>query len=367
MKGWFHTHPLTLSLVLHAAGGAALYALPFGIRLVVPHRPIMVEVLRRPPTGGGTMREETPTPERPPPRATTKRRGASAPREAAAPPTPSTPAPMTPPSPTVGERREPGQVDLFPSGVLGTFAVPNVEGKVGVTGPTGRLAGRPGEPGSGISSEETAARVHDMLSQVTGHNDVHQGKVPPAWRDAERKMAALFQPSIDMVSDDNAGKAWIGEWLRSHPEGGTTPRGVDQTTEIAGQRYAQVFGFSGGSNALPWRRTEIEATIDADGTLLSLRVAVPSGRRRLDAAALEAVRRALGSRELRDPRGRVTSRWSIEAALAVAAPTAIGLGFDETTGKVNGVYPMKKQISTRVSLLWLRSEAKPSTPAAAAR
>jgi TonB family protein len=98
-------------------------------------------------------------------------------------------------------------------------------------------------------------------------------------------------------------------------------------------------------------RAEIEVVLDGNGAVVSARVTRPSGRRRFDQEALAAVKRDIESHVPVDARQGVVTRWSVEAQVAVAGPLAAGFGFDEVTGKVKGVYPMKRETRTKVALL----------------
>jgi hypothetical protein len=53
----------------------------------------------------------------------------------------------------------------------------------------------------------------------------------------------------------------------------------------------------------------------------------------------------------------MVTRWAVAASLNVSGPTSLGFNFDETTGKLDGNYPMKKAVKTRVNLLSVRLDS----------
>jgi hypothetical protein len=110
-----------------------------------------------------------------------------------------------------------------------------------------------------------------------------------------------------------------------------------------------------------WLSTEVEAVIDGAGKIVSLRVVVPSGRRKYDRAVLEAVKQAIKDRGALDEPGPVVTRWAVDASVSVAPPTGVGFTFDESGRLQPGAtgvrkylrfnYPMQQTVKTRVKLL----------------
>ena len=98
--------------------------------------------------------------------------------------------------------------------------------------------------------------------------------------------------------------------LVTPPHGDPTPRGVDPSVAARLDNFvADQIAASQKNLALPgeWRRTEIEVVVGADGLLRSIRIVLPSGRHELDRHALDAVRRAVSLRPVRDPHGEVAA------------------------------------------------------------
>jgi TonB family protein len=357
-----------LSLATHAI---ALVTLP-RIRLPRQGATTPVEIVLQPhsvaDTNGGRERERVREGERERERDRARERARARLTSTSA--TTSSSARSPSPSP-LGDRASPpapGSIDLFPAGVIGEHAavIPKWGGKTR----------RPGDATiESHDGEDAAALVRKWTGELAGGVDARSGRVAPAWRDVERQIDAGFHPAAAQITDDGAlrslGKQyWRG--LGRPPVGGTTPRGVDPSvaaradTFVADQIAACQRNFAEPGE---WRRVEIEVSIDAAGLLTGIRVVLPSGRGEIDRLALDAVRRAVSLRPVRDPKGAATARWAVEAAVQVTPPTAnpivdpvsgkvtgaaiplIGFSFDESLRTFGLDYPFHKQVRTRVSLL----------------
>jgi len=350
---------LALSLALHAA----LLALWPRVRrsLPSPSPPVEITVRDAPPApapafaatvGGGRLRHSA----------------AGAQRHGARPEAASVEKPGAAASPP-----ERASVELFPDGVIAAQSAvkPSWGGRT-------RRAGDPPEPGG--REDEAArvgARVDALLGRARGEREVAGGRVDPAWRDLERAIDATFRPPADAISSDSALTA-LAKQFRNVAIGGATPRGVDPSRAAEpGVFIAEQIAASQRAIAEPaeWRTSEITVELGDDGRLLEARIALGSGRAALDRQALEAVRRALARRPLRDPRGHVTARFSVEAAVAVTPPgvaplvdpvsgkvlgAGVGLGFkfDESLGKFEVDVPFRKQVRTRVRLVALEAQPR---------
>lgn len=326
------------------------------------------------------------TPVRPPPSTmpTTPRREESTPPPGPSKPPPTTPAPLSAPpagpapaeaSPPSGPSEgtppppvTPQKVELFPSGVIGTIATGGTPGTPGGTGKPSWL-GRTRRAGDGSGDpnardptydrEQAAAHVRTTLAELAGQERAQSGNVAPAWRDAERRLDTVFKPPRELVSDDNAAKAWAKAWLNSKPQGGATPRALDASRDLKNQPYDQLLvGANSTSTGVSWSQTEVEVVVDETGQLVQAKIVKTSGRRRFDEAALEAVRRAMSSQPVKDPHGKSVARWGVSAALSVAGPSSLGFTFDESSGKVRGNYPFKKDVLTKIRLLSVIAASK---------
>ncbi|HEX2573939.1 MAG TPA: TonB family protein [Polyangia bacterium] len=349
---------------------------PRPVTPVVPKkaRPEPIQAPRNPvrqppsPQPATPRREESPPPpgpSKPPPVTPAPPSTAPAPpgSETAQAPPPPGPAEGTPPP-----AANPNKVELFPSGVIGTIAVGGTPGAPGGTGKpswlgrTRRAGDGSGDPNARDASydrEQAAAHVRNTLAELAGQERAQSGNVAPAWRDAERRLDAVFKPAREVVSDDSAAKAWAKAWLNSKPQGGATPRALDASRELQNQRYDQLLvGANSTSTGVSWQETVVEVVVDEMGQLLDAKVVKTSGRRRFDEAAREAVRRAMSSQPVKDPHGKSVARWAVSAALSVAGPSSVGFTFDESTGKVRGNYPFKKDVLTKIRLLSVIPAAK---------
>jgi TonB family protein len=317
------------------------------------------------PTKPATPRhEETvppPGPSKPPPTTSVPPPSASPPPSGPVTTDAPTPGAQAGTPPPAAPATPPQKVELFPSGIIGTIATGGTPGVPGGTarpswlGRTRRAGDGSGDPNARDASydrEQAAAHVKNTLAELSGQERAQSGNVAPAWRDAERRLDAVFKPARDVVSDDGAAKSWAKAWLNSKPQGGATPRALDPSRELQNQRYDQLLvGANSTSTGVSWQQTEVEVVVDETGQLLQAKIVKTSGRRRFDEAALEAVRRAMSSQPVKDPKGKSIARWGVSAALSVAGPSSLGFTFDESSGKIRGNYPFKKDVLTKIRLL----------------
>jgi len=272
-------------------------------------------------------------------------------------------------------------IDLFATGAL-ERAVPLAPSAGGGWGGTTRRAGDGrGDPNArdpNADREEAAARVTGWLADSAAENRARSGSVAPRWREAERRVTEGFHPPLDLVKQDDVGKTYAKQvfesWRDGPPKGGDLPRGIDPSAPLPGVSPGANLGGLALDQAVAsqqatgrpqgWLRTEVEVVIDEAGRVVSAKVLHPSGRRRYDRAAVDAVTKAIGAGGAPEDKRAVVTRWSVEATLAVAPPTSLGFGFDESGALhpgasgarkyVDGVYPMKQEVKTRVALLSVR-------------
>ncbi len=350
---------LALHLLQPHAGSHAAEVIEVAIH--AERTPPPVEVKRRAPPSVA-----------PPPDRSPAMRAHDRERENAPPPsgypagTPNEAPPTAPPSaPPQEGPPPPGKPNLFSQGALeralpGSSATGVVlsPGTRSSWGGTTRSAARgdsdPNVRDKIADREDAAAKIHDFYDQSSGEDRARSGRVPPRWREAERQIDLAFAPTAEMVTDENRGETWLKQIIAAKPQGGATARGVDPSVEAGAenQAYAQsLAGQHATSEAAGWIRTEIEVVIDERGHVASSRFVHRTGRKKFDQAAMAAVLKAVDGHGALDEKAAVVTRWSVEASTAVSGPTSLGFGFDESTGKVNGAYPMKKEVKTRVALL----------------
>ncbi|MSP61478.1 MAG: energy transducer TonB [Myxococcales bacterium] len=352
------------SAALHVAAGVAVYFLkPY--QTFAPSTAIEVAVSVRAPERAPEVPAPAPAieqpavperakraPERSPERAT-ERRDVPTDEQQVSPSVPAPPALQPAPSDDPTPRR----IDLFAPKALavalpssGTLVVKRDWG--GTTRRVGDGQPVPGTRDVAADREEAAVNVRRFFDQATGEERARSGRIPPRWREAERRMDTDFRPPRALVTDAGAGETFLKQVLAARPRGGDTRRGVDPSVEAANLPYAQALAATAATGAAAsWVRAEIEVVIDESGRVVSARVLSPSGRRKFDQAALEAVRKAIDGHGALDEKTAVVTRWAVEASMAVAPPTSLGFGFDESSGRVAGSYPMKKEVKTRVALL----------------
>ncbi|HEX8954600.1 MAG TPA: energy transducer TonB, partial [Polyangia bacterium] len=242
--------------------------------------------------------------------------------------------------------------------------------------PGGHLRRATDAPAPSDERETVAGRVHGWIADAAARERAASGNLTPRWRDLERKLALEFHPPLAVVKVESAGKALVHQilraWLDGPPRTGTVPRGVDASVEtLPGtppglnlrslpEEQALAVQARWGEPA-SWLRVEVEVTLDDEGNLRAARVTRPSGRRLFDRTALAAVEDAIRAGGAPDEHCTVVTRWVVEAAVAVAPPTSLGFGFDET-GHLNpgasGLrkylapkYPLQQSVQSHVSLV----------------
>ncbi len=272
-------------------------------------------------------------------------------------------------------------IDLFSSGALDKAVpfAPSTGGGWG--GHTRRLGDGQGDPNArdkAADREEAAARVSEWIGDAQGQERARSGNVAPRWREAERRVTEGFKPPIEIVKQDSVGKTFAKQMLRAWqdgpPAGGPVERGVDPSAGLPGLSPGANFGAdlpmqqtmaSQAANAKPqgWLRVEVEVVLDEKGHIASTRVLRGSGRRRFDESAVKAVTDAILKGGPPEEGRAVVTRWSVEATVKVTPPNVAGFSFDESgtlrggsgaSRFIQGSYPMKQDVVTRVALLSVR-------------
>lgn len=244
--------------------------------------------------------------------------------------------------PPADQSAQPAPIDLFPNTALSSKPAPTIR------------AARAG-------SEQRPPIALGDAERVTS------GSVDPAWRDAERRITTRFQPPVATVADGPRALAAAKQVALMNPTGQSSVSPPNRTLDE--EVSAQILACQDAADApTRWYDVEIETEVDERGVLIDARVVLPSGRSEFDAVALAAVRAALSSELVRDPRGRAVARWRVAAARAVKLPRVspafspgsrrvVGLApqmpisFDESTGKAKWVVPFSQEVKTRVKLL----------------
>jgi TonB family protein len=287
------------------------------------------------------------------------------------------------PEPARGAEGPRAPIDLFPEGVLQSSAGGVPAPSHG--GTTRRLGDGGPVPGAARGEEELRAeatrRVRGWLGDAQGESNAHSGNVDPIWRDVERGVAARFSPTAEAITSKTGLQTFFDQLRHNHePSSGPPPRinlpanrgepDNGRMSEINELRRGQIAALQDAWNPAVYQRVEVEVDLSADGRILDVRVSFTSGRAALDRTALEAVRRALAERPLRDKHGAVTARYAVEASVHVdmpkmtpimgdntarieglMLPPLFSFSFDESRRKFEYDYPFKKRIKTRVLLL----------------
>ncbi len=199
-----------------------------------------------------------------------------------------------------------------------------------------------------------------MVDEAVAHDRAESGSVLPVWRECERDLTTRFQPRIDDVSTESTA-ALLAKQYRA---------GLARDP-----RESSRAGASPYEEPSEWWRTEVQIVVGSTGKILSARLVRPSGRARLDVAALDAVRAAVEAHPPSSGKRRTTARFGVESAVSVIPPevdafslpgttrpvgAVLKLGrvqFDETTGHVSKPdYLLKRVLRTRVTLLSVAPE-----------
>jgi hypothetical protein len=210
-------------------------------------------------------------------------------------------------------------------------------------------------PRRGVGGEGARGGVDvgSFLAEDAARSRVDKGQVAPALRDVERRMDRVFDPPFAHVDVGNKRellhKQFMGR-LGKPPKIKPLARGVDPARETQHDKEEAIVAepfFLG-------RRVEVFARQRADGSIVELALRQPSGFRAFDEEALDAVEHALRGRvpspdELHH--GESRTLWQLEATAYVVYspyPSAI---FDESTGKVEWIYPLEKRVDHNVKLV----------------
>ena len=365
MRGRVATVSVGVSLTLH---GVVVWRI--AMQAPAPPRPV-----ERVPIEIETWVAPAPAPRPPPPAtrvtlaaATPAHRPARAsPRANAEPepePEPASGAPSAPGA--TGPTAHPAPIDLFARDVIAKVVGP----------PRARSA----------EEEQVAGRVHAMVDESLARERAQSGNVAPHWRDIERKLVQEFHPPVGVVKQENRAFALahqiVRAWLDGPPKTPSGPRAplvgaVDPSIDtLPGTPPGLNFKSLPEEQALAvqarwgepatWLRVEVEVTIDEEGHIRATRVTKPSGRRLFDRTALGAVEDAIRAAGPPVEHRAVTTRWLVEAAVAVAPPTSVGFRFDET-GHLNPgakgwrkylapTYPLQQSVVSHVSLVAIEAE-----------
>jgi TonB family protein len=346
-----------LSLALHGA-----IALRIARRHAVASAPIEDHTIEMatfvaPPTGKSeaTLPQRRASIDRAPPRLTSTR----SPEAVSRPPTPEQASPPSHP------------IDLFADDALLRAVTP------APSDPGGHLRRATDPAVPTVDERETVgARVHEMVADGVARERASSGNLAPRWREIERKLTQSFHPPLAVVKQENVVKAFahqvLRSWLDGGPHVGTVSRGIDASVQtlpgtpeglnVRSQPMEQALAVQARwGEAATWLRVEVEVTLDEDGRVTAARVTRPSGRRLFDRTALGAVEDAIRAGGAPEEHRTVVTRWLVEAAVAVAPPTAIGFRFDET-GHLNPgatgwrkylgpTYPLQQTVQSHVSLI----------------
>jgi TonB family protein len=203
--------------------------------------------------------------------------------------------------------------------------------------------------------------------EAAGRVRVRDGRVPPAWRETERRIREVFHPPLDAVATGAAPAALVAQTLFNKPE--PRPDHRPGSRDFAALNDADL-AHEAARRARPGLSVEVEARLGVDGRLDSARVVVSSGRPRLDQAALAAVQQQVGWQPPPVVDGLRVARFRISAARRVTpldlnpvlSPRSGGLrglsptarfGFDEAHGKIKAERPFSQDVVTEVQLISL--------------
>lgn len=359
------SHFVVVSAALHLGAGVAAVLL-HPTSSPAANRVITVDIRRpEPPPAvapSPPVRAPAPpqrTPPNPPPRRPTAPPARPPLRPATPPPAPPvappTPPPVTPPPP-------PRKVDLFNASALsavvgtgaGAMTVPDARGRTVSAAHGGR---DPNQRDALEDREHAKAVLGGFIAEARDKEGLSSGRnVAPRWREAERAVIAAFKPTPEVVTDDGALKNWLQDWANTRPQGGKTPRGLDDSASSAFLGNSTLGATQSDVPEHLRKRAEVEVVVAPDGSVSSARLVRRSGRRKFDAEALATVVEAVKKGGKLDGAQSMVSRWSVEAWVNVAPPSpAAGFTFDEVTGKVGANHPMKKSVQTKVALISLRA------------
>jgi outer membrane biosynthesis protein TonB len=192
-----------------------------------------------------------------------------------------------------------------------------------------------------------------FLAEDAARDRAAKGLVSPKLRDLERRLGVYFDPPFAHVDVSNRRELLHKQFmarLGKPPKVAELQRGIDPTRETNQEKLerqvAEPF-FLG-------RRAEVFVRQRPDGSIIEMTLRLASGYRAFDEEALDAVEKALADRpaEGADVRGgEVRTLWRLEATAYVVYSPYPAAQFDESTGKMEWVYPLEKKVDRAVRLI----------------
>ena len=222
--------------------------------------------------------------------------------------------------------------------------------------------------GHGTTVETTKQRLDQMLAEDRADQDLESGRVHPHLYAVRRDAEGMFHPEWSLVEGDRARVGGLGtstaaflrefgrnylSALRQYGEGPERREGEDERrkTDILDGYNRMLRAAEDGADRL--------------GCLICVRlgggppseptIARSSGRRPFDRQALEAVRKAVRSRQAPAEVKPVRACYLVEAHFFRVPPLPmVGCSFDESKLTASCFYPTKKVLRSGVKLLSIR-------------
>jgi len=194
-----------------------------------------------------------------------------------------------------------------------------------------RELGQPGADGPGEAAQ-VAAMLRRYLEDAQARAAVTRGGASPAWWDLTRRIETFWRPAYDQVRAPAIGEIG-GPWLLATARRYLldAPRTLTETGNTA----------------------EVSALVEirfGDAGEAEARLVETSGFKLFDAHALDSARAALENPrgdEAPPPRSRSLLEFRARYTILPPAPV-LGLAFDECTGYVELMYPLKKLVGGTV-------------------
>lgn len=326
----------------------------------LPRPPKPAPLPTAPPPEPPPLRPSPAPPPTPQPRAQASRPASGDQRlPTGAPPLPHRESPRPPPPTT---DKPTGKIDLFPQSAL-CQAI-------------GCSSGKPPAAGQGLASH-----LAEEQAQREGLSAVREGRVAPGWREVERDLEKLFTPKLASVSSASRGELALRQLVRPvQPAPETSQTGWLVRRDDMNRLQAEIRAAQDAyDEAAVGREAEVEVEIDGQGTVVAVRLILPSGSREFDREALRAVQQAVRVRSPQDPQGPVIARYGLRGEVAVNLPRigsavepnggqvhsqlpSLSGTFDEVTGKADVRVPFMKRLKTRIRLISVRRKLAPTAP-----
>ena len=210
-------------------------------------------------------------------------------------------------------------------------------------------------PRRGVGGASGAGGVDwkSFLVEDAARARVDKGFVAPELRAVERRLGEYFDPPFAHVDVANKRELFHKQFMASFSKRPTV-RELSRAENPADETYADKRKRIVAEPFFLGRRAQVFVRQGQDGAVLEIALRSSSGFRAFDDEAIEAVAHILDGKlppGVVPEDGQVRTLWQLEATAYVVYSTTPAATFDESTGKVEWVYPLEKKVDRKVKLM----------------